>query len=69
MNKKYSKYRLIRWVLLLQEFDLHINDRKGEDNPLADHLSRMENIEDDPTPINDTALLMKNLQILMYLVQ
>ena len=54
MNKKDAKPRLIRWVLLLQEFDLHIIDRKGEDNPVADHLSRMENIPVDPTPINDS---------------
>jgi len=54
MNKKDAKPRLIRWVLLLQEFDLHIVDRKGEDNPVADHLSRMENIPDDPIPINDS---------------
>ena len=54
MNKKDAKPRLIRWVLLLQEFDLHIVDRKGEDNQVADHLSRMENIPDDPIPINDS---------------
>jgi hypothetical protein len=48
MNKKYVKPRLIRWVLLLREFDLHIAERKGEDNPIADHLSRMENIPNDP---------------------
>ena len=29
MEKKDAKPRLIRWVLLLQEFDLHIIDRKG----------------------------------------
>ena len=40
MNKKDAKPRWIRWVLLLQEFDLHIVDRKGEDNQVADHLSR-----------------------------
>jgi hypothetical protein len=54
MNKKYAKLRLIRWVLLLQEFDLHIVERKGEDNPVADHLSRMENIPNDLIPINDS---------------
>jgi hypothetical protein len=54
MNKKDAKPRLIRWVLLLQEFDLHIIDMKGDDNPVADHLSRMENIPYDPTPINDS---------------
>jgi hypothetical protein len=48
MNKKDAKPRLIRWVLLLQEFDLHIVERKGEDNLVADHLSRMENIPIDP---------------------
>ena len=50
MEKKDAKPRLIRWVLLLQEFDLHIVDRKGADNPVADNLSRMENIPDDPIP-------------------
>jgi hypothetical protein len=53
MEKKDAKPRLIRWVLLLQEFDLHIVDRKGAENPVADNLSRMENILDDPLPIND----------------
>ena len=52
MNKKDAKPRLIRWVLLLLEFDLHIADRKGEDNQVVDHLSRMEKILDDPIPIN-----------------
>ena len=28
IEKKDAKPRLIRWVLLLQEFDLHITDRK-----------------------------------------
>ena len=54
MNKKDAKPKLIRWILLLQEFDLHILDRKGEDNPVADHLSRMEKNLVDPIPINDS---------------
>ena len=54
MNEKDAKPRLIRLVLLLQEFDLHIVDRKGEDNHVADHLSRMENIPLDPIPINNS---------------
>jgi hypothetical protein len=41
-------------VLLLQESDLHIVERKGEDNHVADHLSRMENIPNDLIPINDS---------------
>ena len=41
MAKKEAKLRLIRWVLLLQEFDLESKDKKCYDNVIADHLSRV----------------------------
>ncbi|GJU03174.1 reverse transcriptase domain-containing protein [Tanacetum coccineum] len=39
--------RLLRWVLLLQEFDIIIRDKKGAENLAADHLSRLENPHQD----------------------
>ena len=56
LAKKDAKPHLIRWVLLLQEYDLQIIDRRGKDNHVADHLSRMEGIVDDHVPINESFL-------------
>nr|GEV45782.1 reverse transcriptase domain-containing protein [Tanacetum cinerariifolium] len=55
--KKDSKERLLRWVLLLQEFTFKVIDTKGAENLAADHLSRLENPHQnvlDPKEINES---------------
>nr|GEU36080.1 reverse transcriptase domain-containing protein [Tanacetum cinerariifolium] len=47
LSKKDAKPRLIRWVLLLQEFDITICDKKRTENLAADHLSRLKNPHKD----------------------
>nr|GEY70747.1 reverse transcriptase domain-containing protein [Tanacetum cinerariifolium] len=54
--KKDAKARLLRWVLLLQEFDFAVIDTKGAENLAADHLSRLKNLYEnvlDPKEINE----------------
>nr|GEW90134.1 reverse transcriptase domain-containing protein [Tanacetum cinerariifolium] len=67
--KKDAKARLLRWVLLLQEFDFDVLDTKGAENLAADHLSRLENPYEnvlDPKEINETfpleTLILRNIQ-------
>jgi hypothetical protein len=52
LSKKVAKPRLIRWILYLQDFDVEIQDKKGLENVVVDHPSRM-NREDDKEPIED----------------
>jgi hypothetical protein len=53
LAKKEAKPRLIRWILLLLEFDVEIRDKKGVENIVTDHLSRMNRGQDDKEPIED----------------
>jgi hypothetical protein len=53
LAKKDAKQRLICWILLLQEFDVEIRDKKRVENVVADHLSRMNRGQDDKEPIED----------------
>ncbi|XP_015944952.1 uncharacterized protein LOC107470093 [Arachis duranensis] len=45
LTKKEYKPKLIRWVLLLQEFNIEIKDKNGAENKVADHLSRIPHEE------------------------
>ena len=41
LSKQDTKPRLTRWILLCQEFNLTIKDKKGAENVVADHLSQL----------------------------
>jgi hypothetical protein len=53
LMKNDAKLRLIQWILLLQEFDLEIRDKKGVENSVADHLSCLQFEKSAELPIND----------------
>ena len=55
MSKQDAKPRLIRWIWLLQEFNLTIKDKMGAENVVANHLLRLTNESLIETrPINDS---------------
>ena len=58
LSKKDAKPRLLRWILMLQEFDWEVRNKKGSENLVADHLSRLDqeelNKSDDGVPINES---------------
>nr|GEU66486.1 reverse transcriptase domain-containing protein [Tanacetum cinerariifolium] len=56
-TKKDAKARLLRWILLLQEFDFKVVDTKGAENYDANHLSCLENPYENvfnPKEINES---------------
>ena len=53
MNKPITNARVTRWLLLLQEFDITIQNWPGKENVVADFLSRL-NISEDNSPIDDS---------------
>jgi hypothetical protein len=65
LTKKDAKLRLVWWILLLQEFDLEIRDKKGVENSVVDHLSRLQFEKSTELPIND---YMRNDTLLKVLI-
>ena len=58
LSKKDAKPRLLRWILMLQEFDWEMRDKKGSENLITDHLSGLDqeelNKNDDGVSINES---------------
>ena len=55
LTKQDTKRHLTRWILLFQEFNLTIKDKKGVENVVADHLSWLVSATtSEGLPIGDT---------------
>ena len=52
MNKPITNGRITRWLLLLQEFNITIQDRPGKENQVVDFLSHIHS-PNDPNPVVD----------------
>ena len=68
LSKKDAKPRLIRWILLLQEFNITIKDKKEVENVVANHLSRLTfNESVDALPLGIHSLIKKKFPSLLCL--
>nr|GEV65548.1 reverse transcriptase domain-containing protein [Tanacetum cinerariifolium] len=66
LAKQDAKPRFLWWILLLQEFDVIIRDKKGAENLAADQLSRLENPHQEAKALstNDARVVVKFLKSL-----
>ena len=53
LSKKDAKPRLVRQILLLQEFDFEIRDKKASKNLVVDHLSRISGSKELESQISE----------------
>ena len=56
MNKPIVISRVIRWLLLLQEFDVTILDKPSQENVVVDFLSQLPHSDNEIVPVDDLFL-------------